>query len=334
RETPVLLVANKTDELKHEAEAYEMLKLGFGEPLKVSATTGHNRFELFRAIRERIDFTRFEDRADEAGVVKLALVGKRNAGKSTMVNALARDDRVIVSEQEGTTRDAVDVRFEYDGRSFMAIDTAGLRKRKSMADDIEYYSHHRALRSVRRADVCLLVIDATVSVSQVDRQLAHEILKHHRPTIIVVNKWDLTEAEFTQEQFVEYLDNALKGLSFAPIAFVSAHKGEGMAELLETAAALHEQAGVRLGTAELNEVMEELMSERGPAPQKGRRARIYYATQVETHPPTIALFVNNPDLVDDNYQRFLLNKFHELLPYTEVPIKLLIRGRQVVRGSG
>ncbi len=331
RATPVVLVANKVDEAKHESDAFETLKLGFGEPVMVSATTGHNRFDLYRAIRERLDFSRFE--RDAAAGIKLAIVGKRNAGKSTLVNALAGDERVIVSEIPGTTRDAVDVRFDYQGQAYVAIDTAGLRKRKSVDSDIEYYSHHRALRSVRRADVCLLVIDAAEPVSQVDRQLAHEILKHHRPTIIVVNKWDLAEAEYTQEQYVEYLDNALKGLSFAPIAFVSGARGEGMAELLETALSLHEQAGVRVATAELNDVMERLMGERGPAPQKGRRARVYYATQVDTHPPTIALFVNDPNLVDDNYQRFLINRFHELLPHSEVPIKLLVRGREHARGA-
>lgn len=329
---PVVLVANKVDAENHEAGMYEAAALGFGEPIGISAKTKHHLYQLYDAIRSQIDFTvERQEKAPEPGIL-VALVGKRNAGKSTLINALAGSDRVIVSEKEGTTRDSVDVRMELDTKDgkkvFTCIDTAGVRKTKSLAGDIEFYSQHRSLRSVRRADVCLLLVDAAVPISQVDVQLVGEINKHHRPTVIVVNKWDLAEEKYTQEQYVEYLDDALKGLGFAPIIFISAAKEEGMAEVVAMALNLHEQASHRVTTGELNRFIELVMQERGPAASKGgKRPKVYYATQLETNPPTIALFVNDPDLFDKNYQRFLMNRMRDELPFAEVPIKLLVRAR-------
>lgn len=334
--TPVILLANKVDDERHEAAAWEFMQLGFGEPTMISATTGHSKYALYERIRGALDFEALARRgrreAPDPGVM-LAIVGKRNAGKSTLVNALAGDERVIVSELEGTTRDSVDVRFEVgsdsgDRQVFTAIDTAGVRKRKSVKEDIEFYSMHRALRSVRRADVCLLVVDAAVPTSSVDRQLVNEILTHHRPVVIVINKWDLVEDDSTQEDYAEYLDKELGALGFAPIVFISAQKTQGMREVLALAMNLHEQANHRVQTAELNEAIETITAERGPSAKGGRRARIYYATQLDVNPPTVALFVNQPDLFDHNYQRFLLNRFRDLLPFSEVPIKLLIRGKE------
>jgi GTP-binding protein len=327
---PVVLVANKVDADNLETGAYEAMKLGFGEPVMISATTSYNKNDLYTRLRQVIDFdavaARGENKLPDEGV-RLAIVGKRNAGKSTLVNALAGEERVIVSELEGTTRDSVDVRFELDGHVFTAIDTAGVRKRKSVKGDIEYYSLHRSLRSVRRADVCLLMIDAAVPVSQVDRQLVNEILKHYRPTIVVVNKWDLAEKEYTQEQYVEYLDEVLMGLRYAPIVFISAKEEQGMRQLLGLALNLFEQAQHRVGTAELNKVIEQIMAEKQPSSRSGKQAKIYYATQLAICPPTIALFVNDPEMFEGGYQRFLLNRLRDHLPYSEVPIELQIKGK-------
>ncbi|MGB0768120.1 MAG: ribosome biogenesis GTPase Der, partial [Phycisphaeraceae bacterium] len=326
---PVLLVANKVDADNLEPAAYNAMQLGFGEPVMISATTKHNLGDLYRAIRQRIDFAAFEagDDPKTAAGVLVAVVGKRNAGKSTLVNALAGEERVIVSEKEGTTRDSVDVRCEMDGKIFTLIDTAGVRKTKSLAGDIEFYSQHRSLRSVRRADVCLLLIDSSVPISQVDHQLVNEINKHYRPTVVVINKWDLAEREHTQDEYVAYLDDALKGLTFAPIVFTSALAGEGMAEAVALAMNLYEQANHRMGTSELNRAIEEIAQERGPSSKSGRHAKMYYATQTGVNPPTVVLFVNDADLFDRNYQQYLVNRMRDTVAFSEVPIRLFVRGK-------
>jgi len=327
--TPVLLVANKVDSQLLEPAALEATSLGLGQPLMVSSTTGHNKSALIEAILSHIDPDAQSDSDADAGLL-LAIAGKRNAGKSTLVNALDGSDRVIVSQTQGTTRDSIDVRMEINGQIITAIDTAGVRKTKSIDGDIEYYSHHRTLRSIRRADVVLLLIDAAVQVSQVDKQLANEILAHYKPCIIVLNKWDLAQERFTQEKYAQYLDLALKGLRFAPIAYVSAINREGLSDVLAVASNLHKQAGHRVPTAQINKVMEQVLSENTPSSKIGRRPKIYYATQLSTHPPTIGLFVNNPEMFDAAYQRFLINRFRDLLPFSEVPIKLLIRGKKSI----
>jgi len=336
-DTPVIVVANKVDDTKQEPGGYEAASLGFGDPVLVSAVTKHNLHELNAALREALrsfdaEGAKPQAAEGEEAPLLVAVVGKRNAGKSTLVNALAGDERVIVSEQPGTTRDSVDVRVTLETtegpRELILIDTAGVRRRKSLANDIEYYATHRALRSVRRADVVLLLIDAAVPTSQVDRQLVQEILKHHRPTVIVINKWDLAEKRYTQEQYAEYLDDALKGLSFAPIVFTSAKHNEGLRDALAMALNLREQATHRVGTGELNQVIERITAERGPAGKGGKWPKVYYVSQVATDPPTIVLKVNIPDLFDHNYQRYLLNRLRDELPYSEVPIQLLIRGKE------
>ncbi len=330
--TPVVLVANKVDGEKYIAHAQEAAALGFGEPFCLSATAGYRKHELLDLIAEGCEETVWSgdepaDLDETRSEMLLAIVGKRNAGKSTLVNALAGDERVIVSEVEGTTRDAIDVTFELEGRRFTAIDTAGVRKRKSLDGDIEYYSMHRALRAIRRADVVAFMIDAAVPVSQVDHQLANEVLRHHKPAVVVINKWDLVEDKYTREAFVEYLDDALKGLDFAPVAFLTAKRGEGVRELVAMARNLHEQAGHRVSTGELNRVMERIVSANPPRVKSGKRFKIFYVSQVEVHPPTIALVVNQPDAFEPSYERYLLNRLRDELPYSEVPIKIVVRGR-------
>ena len=346
----MLLVANKADGDKFDLTLADMARLGFGTPLGVSATTNRGVNRLIDAVEERVDLTNAPTEQPTSDML-VAIVGKRNAGKSTLVNAVARafgdgqEDRVIVSEVAGTTRDSVDVRFEKDGRAMVVIDTAGVRKKRHMvSDDVEFYSYHRAQRSIRRADVVLLLIDATAKVSDPDKKLSAEIVLHEKPVVIVVNKWDLAKEKLREtmkdskaviddrdlmEQYREYLDDELKGLGYAPVAFVTAKDGRNVPALLDLCRHLHKVAGERVTTGQLNAALEQAMGERTPGGKRGgkRRPKVFYGTQVAVHPPHLVLFVNDPSLFDESYRRFLLNRFRDLLPFEEVPVRLTLRAR-------
>ncbi len=324
--TPIVLAANKVDDEKYEADALEAAALGLGDPVAVSATTKRGKFDLIEAIAGAIDWSA-ELPGEPPSEMLLAIVGKRNAGKSTFVNALAGAERVIAHELPGTTRDSVDVKFRMGERTFTAIDTAGVRKRKSLADDVEYYSLHRALRSIRRAEAVVLMIDATTEISQVDKKLSGEILKHDKPCVIVVNKWDQVGDRATSDAFAEYIAAELRGLDFAPIVCASALNDEYVQEAAATALSLYEQASTRVTTGELNTCVRQILAARGPSSGLGLRAKVYFVTQVAVNPPTIVLFVNHVNLFTAQYQRYMINQFRERLPFAEVPIKLVIRPR-------
>jgi GTP-binding protein len=267
--------------------------------------------------------------------MKIAIIGKRNAGKSTLVNTLAGEQRVIVSEIAGTTRDAVDVRFEMEGHTFIAIDTAGLRRKKSFENRIEWWAFDRVQKSIDRADVVLLLVDATEPVSQVDQQLAMLVQKTFKPVVIVVNKWDLVEGQtgedgrpVTPERFEEYLRKEFKGLPFAPVSFISGDTGLNVRETIDLAFELYGQTRQRAGTGLLNRILRRVVTQRGPVSKLGTFAKVYYVAQVSVAPPTIVAVVNRPELFSVGYQRFLLNRLREELPYPEVPIKLVIRGKR------
>lgn len=350
----VALIANKADGEKADLSLGEFAKLGFGTPIGISALNNRNLSGVHAAIRRNIELKKAPKTIPEPEML-VAIVGKRNAGKSTLVNAIAREfegpggggDRVIVSEVPGTTRDSVDVRFEKDGQTMIVIDTAGVRKKRHMVggkSDIEFYSFHRAERSIRRADVVLHLIDATEPVSEVDKKLAAYIRGEYKPVVLVINKWDLAKQQFIEqandagtefndrekmEEFRTYLDETLRHVDFAPIAFITAKEGKNVEQVINLARHLHKQASERVGTGRLNAAIEQIFGERTPTHFTGKRPRVYYATQTDTNPPEIVLFVNNPSLITETYQRFMINRFRELLPYAEVPIKLQIRGKAV-----
>ena len=325
QDTTVLLVANKADAPKDDNLAGEFFALGHGEPLCVSAAHGRNRDVLAQRIIEIVAHLENVRPADP--VMKLAVVGKRNVGKSTFINAIAGEQRVIVSEVPGTTRDAVDVRFEKDGRTFVAIDTAGVRKKtKLIQQDIEFYSYTRAIRSIRRADVVLLFIDAESDVSQVDKKLARYIIDQYKPCIIVINKWDLAKDRATTDQYADYLGKMLPGLDYAPLSFITASVGKNVQSLVDLSMQLFRQSQTTVTTGLLNRALQAIVAQRTPsARKKVGLPRLYYGTQITYNPPTIMLFVNNPSAFDENYQRFLINRIRELLPFAEVPIRLLLR---------
>ncbi|GMU81174.1 MAG: ribosome biogenesis GTPase Der [Phycisphaerales bacterium] len=329
---PVLAVANKVDAGAQRVEASTFYALGFGEAVCVSALHGHGRRELLDRICAEIGPDTGE--TPETPVMKLAIVGKRNAGKSTLVNALAGEPRVIVSETPGTTRDAVDVQFEKDGKKYIAIDTAGVRK-KSKMDDIDFYSYTRALSSIRRADVVMLLIDASLPVGDVDQKLAAAVLEEEKPVLLAINKWDLARDVADTDSYDEYLSRMFPHLRFAPIVIMTARDGRNVDAAIDVALGLHRQAQTRVSTARLNEAIRAIVGEREPMPRYGtKRIKIYYGTQVSVAPPTIVLFCNNPELVTENYRRFMENRMREILPFVEVPMRLLFRRSGEAREFG
>ncbi len=338
-----ILLANKADGAASDAALGDFARLGLGTPLGISALNGRNLDVIGEQIAKKIDLSKAPKNIPEPEML-LAIVGKRNAGKSTLVNSIAElyeedTDRVIVSEVPGTTRDSIDVRFEKDGKALLVIDTAGVRKKSQMIKrDIDFYSFHRAQRSIRRCDVAVMLIDATLPVSEPDKKLGRYIADELKPVVLVMNKWDLAMEKTREnrpdiddttlmEEFGKYLDETLVNLDFAPIVFCTAKDSKNVQIVLDTAQRLFNQASTRLTTGQLNRSVRQILQEKVPSTPSGRKARIYYATQTSVAPPTIVLFVNNPKFLNESYQRFMVNRFRELLPFGEVPMKLVLRGR-------
>jgi len=321
----VLGVANKADTGKMFPAAGEFTRLGFGEFLPVSVQNNLNKAVLLDRIFERIEHLE-QTGAPPEPVMKIAIVGKRNAGKSSLVNAIAGTERVIVSEVPGTTRDAIDVRIQKDGKTLLVIDTAGVRKRAKMSSDIEFYGYVRAVRSIGRADVVWLLIDATAPVSEIDKKLAHLIAEEFRACIIVVNKWDLAKNAAATGDYEGYLTKTMPVLSYAPISFTTATAGKNVQSTLDLSAELFKQANTWVTTGRLNKAFEIVRTERAAPGKRGTKwPKIYYVTQVAVNPVTFMMFVNDPGLFDENYRRFVAGRLRELLPVAEVPIRLLAR---------
>lgn len=323
----VICAANKCDTDKFEDDAGEFHRLGYQPIVPVSAEQNRGKGQLLSAILKRLPEAT-DDAPPEKVHLEVAIVGRRNAGKSTFINSLAQEDRVIVSEIPGTTRDSVDVRFERDGKTFVAIDTAGVRNRSSLANSIEFYSLARAERSIRRADVVLHFFDATQKISRIDKQLTDYILEHHKPAVFVINKWDLVKDEATMAQFTDYVKKTFHMLDYVPIAYVTAMNGRNVHKVLNLAQTLVKQANARVTTGELNRTLKHAVEMNPPITRMKRLPKIFYATQISTGPPTIVVFTNGPHLFDPTYERYLINVFRKNLPFTDVPIKLELRSRR------
>jgi GTP-binding protein len=324
----VIGVANKADDAKMFPAAGEFSKLGLGEFLCISVTNNLNKQVLLDRIFGKL--SGIESAKPAAPVMKIAIVGKQNTGKSTLVNAMVGTERVIVSETPGTTRDAIDVRFEKDGKTIVVIDTAGIRKKSKIADSIGFYSYVRATRSIQRADVVLLLIDATTEVSEVDKKIARFIADEYKSCIIVINKWDLAKETAVTGNYEDYLTKLLPGLRYAPIAFTTATEAKNVQSVLDLAAEIFRQTTTWISTGRLNKAFEMIKTEGVRASKRGKGSglKIYYATQTAVNPVTILMFVNRPELFEENYRRFIVGRLRELLPTAEVPIKLLARSHR------
>jgi GTP-binding protein len=328
---PIICVANKTDEPEMDPEADEFYGLGRGKLIRVSALQNRNRDLLLDMISKRVPQLTEEELMNEniePSEMKVALVGRRNVGKSTFINSLTQADRMIVSEVAGTTRDSVDVHFELDGKSFIAIDTAGIRKRKSVRTDVEFYSTHRAQRSIRRADVTLMFFDCSQRISQVDKQLCKYIADNYKACIFVVNKWDLMVEHMPTERWVTYLRDTFQTMWHVPIAFITGQTGKNMKALLNHSQMLFKQSRQRVSTSYLNRLIRGAVERQPPPIFKNRRPKIYYCTQVSTEPPTIVIKCNNPKAFAPDYRRYLLSVLRDQLEFGEVPIKMYLQRRE------
>jgi GTP-binding protein len=324
---PVILVCNKVEgeKIAWEVDAFRALGIG-GEPLAISAQNNDGVSDLEDEILRRLPAPQADEEAPRSAF-SLAIVGRRNAGKSTLVNALAREERAIVSAVPGTTRDALDIQVERGGELFTLIDTAGVRKKTKHDDAIEFFSFSRSYRAMRRADVVLLLFDASERIAAVEKRLARYVKDHYRVVLLGANKWDLVRDGLEPEDFRTYLEQELPGLGFAPISFLSAKTGQNVSETFELARELHKNSTARIPTGELNRILERAVESRSPG-ARGQRVKIHYATQAETSPPTFVLFVNDARWIGKDYLRYLENRLRELTQLAEVPIRFVVRDKR------
>lgn len=327
---PTICVANKADAPKWDLAAQEFSRLGW--PLvAVSAEQRRGKSELLEEILKLLPVSGSE--TVEEPVMKLAVVGRRNVGKSTFINTLARQERMIVSEIPGTTRDSVDVRFEMDGKVFLAIDTPGVMRKKCIRENVDFYGVARAQQSIRRADVVLLFFDASQEISRVDKQLAKYIAEHTKPCIFVVNKWDLLAGKTPTEAWVQLLRSTFGTMTYVPIAFITAKTGKNVKRLINLAQSLHKQSLQRVATGPLNRALQAVLKHHPPPLRGTKRPKIYFATQVGVQPPTIVMFCNDPEAFSATYRRYLINALQEQLPFSEVPLRVLLRKRESKPGA-
>jgi len=320
---PVLLAANKVDNARREDEALEFYSLGLGDVHSISALNGREVADLLDAVVKRLPEEEPEPEEEE-DTIKVALVGRPNVGKSSLLNALVGETRAIVSDVPGTTRDAVDTIFELGDDRFTLIDTAGIRRSGKVAGSVEYYMVLRAQNAIERADVTALVIDAHEGVTDGDARVGGFSNDAGRGCIIVVNKWDLV-SHTQMHKFANEVKERLPFLEYAPVIFTSAVTGRGVKDLLPTVKVAADNHALRIPTAELNRVLRDAVDAR-PYSRRGRPLKVKYATQVRVNPPTIALFVNNPEITHPTYERYLINRLREAFGFVGTPIRLFMRG--------
>lgn len=322
---PVILTCNKVDNPGNPPmEMYEFYNLGIGEPYPISSIHGLGVGDLLDEVQKY--FPEDDGSEDDEGVIHVAIVGKPNAGKSSLINCIMGENRVIVSDIAGTTRDAIDTPYERDGQKYVFIDTAGMRKRGKINENVERYSVVRALSAVDRADVCLIMVDAEEGITEQDTKIAGYVHEAGKASIIVVNKWDLIEKESnTMKAFRDRVKEQFNFMMYAPSEFISALSGSRVNKLFEQILSAYAENNKRISTGVLNDVINEAIAMVQPPSDKGKRLKIYYCTQVSTAPPTFALFVNNAELAHYSYVRYLENQLRAKFGFEGTPLKFLIR---------
>ena len=322
---PIILVCNKVDNFERDKnEVYEFYNLGIGEPHPLSATNGLGIGDILDAIYEK--FPKIDEGEDDDNKIKVALIGKPNVGKSSLLNKILGENRSIVSDIAGTTRDAIDSEFENENGKYVFIDTAGVRKKSKIKENIEKYSIMRTLLAIERSDVCLMMIDAVDGVTDQDAKIAGEAHEAGKGVIIVVNKWDAVEKETgTLEKYKKEVYQKLKYLSYAPIVFISALTGQRVNKLFDMINEVAEKNAFRISTSVLNQVINEAIAIVQPPSDKGKRLKIYYGTQVGSKPPTFVIFVNDKKLFHFSYERYLVNQIRKEFDLTGTPIRIIAR---------
>jgi len=324
---PVVLAVNKIDNPEMRELIYDFYSLGFGEPFPISGSHGLGLGDLLDECAKY--FPKQDEGEYDEDTIKFSLIGRPNVGKSSLVNAILGEERVIVSNIAGTTRDAIDSPYTYEGQEYVVIDTAGMRKRGKVYENTEKYSVLRALRAIERSDVVLVVLNAEEGIQEQDKKIAGYAHEAGKAIVIVVNKWDAVEKnEKTMNEFTESIRDQFQFLDYAPIIFVSAKTKQRVHQILSLVKRVSENHAMRIQSSILNEVIEDAIA-RNPAPtDKGKRLRIYYTTQVSVKPPTFVTFVNDPELMHFSYVRFLENRIRETFDFEGTPIRIVARARE------
>lgn len=324
---PIVLAVNKCDSIgEPPMEIYEFYNLGLGDPFPISAAHGHGTGDMLDAVMEMLPSE--EDMSEEDDAIKVAIIGKPNAGKSSLVNKIAGEERVIVSDIAGTTRDATDTTIENEHGKFVFIDTAGIRKKSKVTEKIEHFSVLRAYMAVDRADVCLILIDAVEGFTEQDSKVAGYAHEQGKASIVVVNKWDLIEKDNnTMNEYMTKLQNDFSFMSYVPFIFISAKTGQRVHKLYEMIDMVYQQNHMRVSTGRLNDVLAYATTRVQPPSDKGRRLKIYYITQPSTKPPTFVIFVNRADLFHFSYQRYIENQIRTAFGLTGTPVRFIVRER-------
>ena len=325
---PVVLVVNKVDDFqKYMPDVYEFYNLGIGEPYPVSASSMLGLGDMLDEVTKHFPEPDMKEEDDDRP--KIAIIGKPNVGKSSLINKLAQEDRVIVSDIAGTTRDAIDTNIRYNGREYIFIDTAGLRRKNKIKEDIERYSIIRAVSAVEKSDVVVLVIDATEGVTEQDAKIAGIAHERGKGIIIAVNKWDAIEKDNNSvKEYTQKIRQILSFMAYAEILFISAKSGQRLGKLYELIDVVLENNSMRIATGVLNEIVAEAVAMQQPPTDKGKRLKIYYVTQASVKPPTFVVFVNDKNLMHFSYTRYLENRIRDTFGFRGTALKFIIRERK------